>query len=373
MSGRIRSIKPEWAEDEKLAAASDEARVLSICLILIADDHGNGRAHPAFLASHAWAYGDPRETLAKTSRALAELSRIGFVTLYVVAGQGYFSIRNWARHQKVDHPGKPRVPTPDSAEAAPSRDTLARPSRGPRETLAPDLRPPTSDHDHDREGDPDPPAPARDPGGTEPEAAAPAQASNRPAKPEASAAAAVPPPPAAAIVLPGPPAAARRATAPAPRRLRIELEPDAVFADALELWGGLWREQYQADYVDRGDREPFGQLLRDLRIDGTKPGELEQLERLFLAYLADPDRYLVEKGHPLRTLCANVNKYRAKAPKPRAPPPTRPVTAPPPMSPEQQRVFARAAELRQADGRLTREAAFARAAEELGVAAGGAR
>ena len=43
MAGRIRSIKPEWLEDERMVMASSDARVLSIALILMADDYGNGR------------------------------------------------------------------------------------------------------------------------------------------------------------------------------------------------------------------------------------------------------------------------------------------------------------------------------------------
>lgn len=133
---RIRSIKPEWLDDEKMASASDEARLLSVALILLADDYGNGRAHPLFLASRVWSYGEPREVLEKLSRALATLEASGFVALYNVNGQQYFHINNWSRHQRVDHPGKPVVPSINDA------DSGLRPigdSRGSRETLAPDL------------------------------------------------------------------------------------------------------------------------------------------------------------------------------------------------------------------------------------------
>ncbi len=149
MSGRIRSIKPEWLEDEDLASLSDTARMVSVSLIVLADDYGNGRAHPLFLASRIWPYasGDPAETLAKLSRALHELSEAGFVLLYRVAGQQYFNIRNWSKHQRVDRPSKPRIPGPDKDDGLPlepgncaghangSRDpgeTLAQPSRDPR-------------------------------------------------------------------------------------------------------------------------------------------------------------------------------------------------------------------------------------------------
>lgn len=150
MSGRIRTLKPEWLDDEKLAAASREARLLSVALILISDDWGNGRAHTLLLAARVYPYGDPRESLASIEQGLAELGAIGFVQLYKVAGQQYFHVRNWSKHQKVDHPGKPRVPKPDD----PSAEPLSRESR---ESLAPDhdLRPvpPTTDLDQDHERD----------------------------------------------------------------------------------------------------------------------------------------------------------------------------------------------------------------------------
>lgn len=148
---RIRTIKPEWLEDEKLAAASDEARVLSVALILMSDDHGRGRASIATIAAETWRYAlerndgaDAPEVLARASRALRELVEVGFVGLYEVKGQRYFEVINWKKHQKVDKPSAPRVPAPEVQETpkkADIREALASHSRGPRETLAPDLDP----------------------------------------------------------------------------------------------------------------------------------------------------------------------------------------------------------------------------------------
>lgn len=154
MAGRIRSIKPEWLDDEKLASMSDEARLLSVALILLADDHGNGRANPLFLASRAWPYGDADESLAKLSRGIRELSSNtpgateddSYIVLYTVKKQAYFSIRNWKKHQRVDKPSKPLVPGPQVPEATASAGLgeafsshNERTARDPRETLAPDL------------------------------------------------------------------------------------------------------------------------------------------------------------------------------------------------------------------------------------------
>jgi hypothetical protein len=148
MSGRIRTIKPEWLEDELLAGASDEARVLSVALILMSDDHGRGRASIAAIAAGAWRHQMERddgahapETLAKASRALRELVAIGFVRLYEVSRQRYFELPNWSKHQRVDKPGKPRVPPPSECldgVSRVSRESLESHSGESRETLAPD-------------------------------------------------------------------------------------------------------------------------------------------------------------------------------------------------------------------------------------------
>lgn len=140
MSGRIRTMKPEWLDDERLALASSDARVLSVALILLADDYGNGRASLPLLAGRVF----PGKILETVESALAELAG-WFVELYSADGQQYFHIRNWAKHQKVDKPGKPRVPAPFG--------TLAKvpdvPANLP-ESLAPDL---DLDHDQERRSD----------------------------------------------------------------------------------------------------------------------------------------------------------------------------------------------------------------------------
>ncbi len=170
MSGRIRSVKPEWLEDERLAFSSPNARVLSIGLLLLADDYGNGRANPAWLRGQVF---PGHELVDDTRAALSELEKLRFVLLYESDGQSYFAIRNWDKHQKVDKPGKPRVPSPptepqpktartqrkksrevpgDSPETlAKVPEGLAKGSEGPvnpPESLATDL-----DHDHDPELD----------------------------------------------------------------------------------------------------------------------------------------------------------------------------------------------------------------------------
>lgn len=105
---RIRSIKPEWLDDEHMAMASPEARVLSIALIVLADDYGNGRAGAPLLLGRVF----PSKPIETLTRALDELVSFRYVRLYDLDGQRYFSIRKWSEHQRVDKPGAPKVPGP---------------------------------------------------------------------------------------------------------------------------------------------------------------------------------------------------------------------------------------------------------------------
>jgi len=144
MAGRIRTIKPEFLEDEKLGIMSPLTRLLFACTWLMADDYGNFRANPAWVRSQAFPY-DEETDVGAIREALATLTRECMLTLYQVRGQSYYHVTNWSKHQRIDKPGKPHCPGPEEAENLPktehsrdSRETVAKPSRDCSETLAPD-------------------------------------------------------------------------------------------------------------------------------------------------------------------------------------------------------------------------------------------
>ncbi len=138
MSGRIRSIKPELLDDAVTAGLSHVAFRLFVAAIVLADDYGNLRLEPGWVRGQVfWAQDVP---LADVAAALDELGPL--ILGYEVNGQRYGSIRNWSKHQKVSHPGKPRVPGP--------RETLAKLSGDPPESLVPDLRSPIPITDPDQ-------------------------------------------------------------------------------------------------------------------------------------------------------------------------------------------------------------------------------
>lgn len=141
MSGRIRTIKPELLEDAVTAGLSDTAFRLFIGCILLADDYGRLRFEPAWVRVQVlWKRPVSDEVF---DEAFAELAAL--IVGYEVKGQAYGAIRNWEKHQKVSHKGKPRIPPPP--------EILAKPSGDSPEILRPDLRPgnidqgpPTRDH-----------------------------------------------------------------------------------------------------------------------------------------------------------------------------------------------------------------------------------
>ena len=53
---------------------------------------------------------------------LDELEHQGHIRRYLVDGSTYLDIPKWLKHQKIDHPGKSRLP--------PFSETFARVSRG---------------------------------------------------------------------------------------------------------------------------------------------------------------------------------------------------------------------------------------------------
>lgn len=136
---RIRSIKPEFWRSEDISNLSIEDRLLFIGLWSYVDDNGVGLDRMALIAADLFADDlsrDSRETLARVSGGLQRLSEAGRIVRYTVDDRNYIAITNWHVHQRIDKPNKPRYPEPTSENAV-IRDTLATPSRDPRDTLAP--------------------------------------------------------------------------------------------------------------------------------------------------------------------------------------------------------------------------------------------
>jgi hypothetical protein len=149
---RIRTIKPEFWGDEKMAALDPLTRLVFLGLISLADDRGRLLDNLKFLDGQLFPVSD--ESCAKPLDTLAALLRIQRYTSE--SGQSLIQIVNWGRHQKVDKPSKYSLPAPPGRSDLSSRDTREVLATDSRETRAPtyDLRPTTSDRrSSDRRGE----------------------------------------------------------------------------------------------------------------------------------------------------------------------------------------------------------------------------
>ena len=108
---RIRSIKPEFWRSRDIANLNWDARLVFIGLWSYVDDNGVGKDIDYDIIGDLFAADlikDPRETVARVSRALASLSEAGLIYRYEFDGTPYLEIATWSRHQRIDKPGKPR-------------------------------------------------------------------------------------------------------------------------------------------------------------------------------------------------------------------------------------------------------------------------
>jgi hypothetical protein len=146
---RIRTIKPEFATDEKLAKVSRDARLTFVLCLTQADDDGLIPGNHRQLLAALYPL-DDSVTYAKLAAWVEELVEMGRVRWReTLDGSPILEIVSWAKHQKVDHKGKslilPHLKPLGEEDASRSREireedaTVSRSDLGPR-TM--DLRPP---------------------------------------------------------------------------------------------------------------------------------------------------------------------------------------------------------------------------------------
>lgn len=137
---RIRTIKPEFWGDEKLAPLPALARLVFLGLISMADDAG--RLVDNVKSIDGFIFPETEETSRDSLDTLASSGRI--VRYKSESGQRIIQVANWLKHQKVDKPSRYTLP----AVAEPSRELRETVEESPRSDLGPttgDLLPPTSE------------------------------------------------------------------------------------------------------------------------------------------------------------------------------------------------------------------------------------
>jgi hypothetical protein len=102
---RIRSIKPEFWDDEKLSGLSYQSRLLFIAIWNFADDLGTVRGNPVWLKNKIFPFDDTLR-LVEFSKWLDALTKARFLVPIAYKGESYLSIRSFKAHQKIDKPSK---------------------------------------------------------------------------------------------------------------------------------------------------------------------------------------------------------------------------------------------------------------------------
>lgn len=122
---RIRTIKPEFWADEKLAPLAPTDRLVFLGLICMADDAG--RLVDNVKAIDGFIFPSTQDSARESLDTLASLSRI--VRYQSESGQGLIQIANWRKHQKIDRPSKhvlPGVPRRHSRDGSEDSSSVQR-------------------------------------------------------------------------------------------------------------------------------------------------------------------------------------------------------------------------------------------------------
>lgn len=137
MRGRIRSVKPELFGDEKLWDLGVETGLPVLQafagLWCYADRDGRFEWRPRPLKAGVLPYWD-----GDFGALLDVLAAAGFIRRYEVAGKPYGLVRNFAKHQAINHKEAPsELPAPPPLDAAPAREAHATATREAREDDSP--------------------------------------------------------------------------------------------------------------------------------------------------------------------------------------------------------------------------------------------
>lgn len=111
---RIRTVKPECWQDERVGALSRDSRLLWIGLLTMADDQGRFRALPSAIVGHVFPY--DQDAARKIERWLDEIAGAGMIELYEAAGVRYGAFPTWLRHQKINRPQPSQLPPPPGSD-----------------------------------------------------------------------------------------------------------------------------------------------------------------------------------------------------------------------------------------------------------------
>lgn len=107
---RIRTIKPEFWQDERLGALPIPVRLLFIGLWNLADDDGRLRGNPRLIKGQVFPYDSDQEVAVPAG--LDHLEKAGRIRRYVHCGESFVWIPKFRDHQRIDKPKASVLPPP---------------------------------------------------------------------------------------------------------------------------------------------------------------------------------------------------------------------------------------------------------------------
>lgn len=153
---RIRTVKPDWAQDEILGRVSLGAQLLFLGLITQADDEGRHRGDPALLRAVLWPY-KPELADEQVDRWLAELAEGQLIIRYQSAGRPLVQVRSFAAHQVIRKRQASRLPAPEGEWQTPPTPPGEKSQLELAEQYLTSAAPVTHGREEEWNGDGDPP------------------------------------------------------------------------------------------------------------------------------------------------------------------------------------------------------------------------
>jgi len=104
---RIRTIKPEFWSNDRLAETKDFTRLLAIALLNMADDEGFFTCHPTLIRGQLFPFEKDEERIRV---GLSQLADIGYIVRAIgVDGREYGRIPAFRKHQRINRPNDSKI------------------------------------------------------------------------------------------------------------------------------------------------------------------------------------------------------------------------------------------------------------------------
>jgi hypothetical protein len=119
---RIRSIKPAFFASRSVHALPFRARLTYIGAWTYVDDEGRGVDDARLVKAAVWPL-DDNVAPSDVEEDLDMLARLGFIRRYKAAGQTFFAVIEWKKHQSINRPRESIIPAPRSRLKPPGDST----------------------------------------------------------------------------------------------------------------------------------------------------------------------------------------------------------------------------------------------------------